>query len=98
MNFIDLQTQYRRYQKDITDRMQKVLNSAQFILGPEVAELESSLAQYVGVKHCLTVASGTDSLAARMRGAEERHDQALMRLLAARAGVGQAPGRPWRPG
>jgi UDP-2-acetamido-2-deoxy-ribo-hexuluronate aminotransferase len=67
MHFIDLQTQYQRYQNDVNDRIHKVLNHAQFIMGPEIAELEARLAQYVGVKHCLTVASGTDSLEIALR-------------------------------
>jgi UDP-2-acetamido-2-deoxy-ribo-hexuluronate aminotransferase len=67
MEFIDLKTQYQRYQTEIDARMKKVLSHGQFILGPEVAEVEALLAQYVGVKHCLTVASGTDSLEIALR-------------------------------
>ena len=67
MQFIDLQTQYRRYQAEIDARMRAVLNHGQFILGPEIAELESVLARYVGVKHCLTVASGTAGLEIALR-------------------------------
>ena len=62
MEFIDLKTQYRRYQAAIDARMRAVLDHGHFIMGPEIAELEAALASYVGVKHCLTVASGTDSL------------------------------------
>jgi UDP-2-acetamido-2-deoxy-ribo-hexuluronate aminotransferase len=67
MEFIDLKQQYRLYQAEITERMQRVLNHGQFIMGPEIAELEQALASYVGVKHCLTVASGTDSLEIALR-------------------------------
>jgi UDP-2-acetamido-2-deoxy-ribo-hexuluronate aminotransferase len=67
VEFIDLKTQYRRYQAEIDARMRQVLDHGQFILGPEIAELEERLAQYVGVKHCLTVASGTDSLEIALR-------------------------------
>jgi UDP-2-acetamido-2-deoxy-ribo-hexuluronate aminotransferase len=70
MQFIDLQTQYRRYQAEIDARMRAVLSHGQFILGPEVPELEASLAAYVGVKHCITVASGTDSLEIALRALE----------------------------
>jgi UDP-2-acetamido-2-deoxy-ribo-hexuluronate aminotransferase len=67
MQFIDLQAQYKKYQPEIDARMQAVLNHGQFILGPEIAELEKILAEYVGVKHCLTIASGTDSLEIALR-------------------------------
>jgi UDP-2-acetamido-2-deoxy-ribo-hexuluronate aminotransferase len=67
MHFIDLQQQYRRYQGDIDASLRRVLDHGQFILGPENAELESRLAQFVGSRHCLTVASGTDSLEIALR-------------------------------
>jgi UDP-2-acetamido-2-deoxy-ribo-hexuluronate aminotransferase len=67
MEFIDLKTQYRNYKSEIDTRMAAVLAHGQFILGPEIAELEAVLAQYVGVKHCLTIASGTDSLEIALR-------------------------------
>jgi UDP-2-acetamido-2-deoxy-ribo-hexuluronate aminotransferase len=67
MQFIDLQEQYRRYGADIQARMRRVFEHGQFIMGPEVAELEQALADYVGVRHCITVASGTDSLEIALR-------------------------------
>lgn len=67
MEFIDLDTQYRTYQKEIDERMRAVLEHGQYIMGPEVEELETILAKYVGVKHCITVASGTDSLEIALR-------------------------------
>ena len=67
MEFIDLKEQYRRYQKEIDDRMQRVLAHGHYIMGPEIAELEGVLAGYVGVKHAVTVASGTDSLEIALR-------------------------------
>jgi len=67
MEFIDVKAQYRKYQTAIDERMRQVLNHAHFIMGPEIAEIESALAAYVGVKHCLTVASGTDSLEIALR-------------------------------
>ena len=67
MQFIDLQAQYKKYQSEIDARLQTVLNHGHFILGPEIAELEKILAEYVGVKHCLTIASGTDSLEIALR-------------------------------
>lgn len=67
MEFIDLKTQYTRYQTGIDARMRAVLTHGHFIMGPEVAELEGELARYVGVKHCITVASGTVSLEIALR-------------------------------
>ncbi len=67
MQFIDLKTQYQRYQSEIDVRMRTVLDHGHFIMGPEIAELEAKLAEYVQVKHCLTVASGTDSLEIALR-------------------------------
>jgi UDP-2-acetamido-2-deoxy-ribo-hexuluronate aminotransferase len=67
MEFIDLKMQYRRYQAEIDARMRAVLEHGHFIMGPEIAELEGRLAAYVDVKHCLTVASGTDSLEIALR-------------------------------
>src|SRR5262249_16778709 len=67
MEFIDLKQQYRRYMNEVNERMQRVLDHGQFIMGPEIAELERILSSYVGVKHCLTVASGTDSLEIALR-------------------------------
>jgi len=62
MDFIDLKTQYRNLRESINARIQKVLDHGQFILGPEVAELEERLAHLVGVRHCVSCASGTDAL------------------------------------
>jgi UDP-2-acetamido-2-deoxy-ribo-hexuluronate aminotransferase len=67
MQFIDLQEQYRRYSDQIQARMQAVFTHGQFIMGPEVTELEQALAAYVGVRHCISVASGTDSLEIALR-------------------------------
>jgi UDP-2-acetamido-2-deoxy-ribo-hexuluronate aminotransferase len=67
MEFIDLKRQYTEYKADIDARMQAVLDHGHFIMGPEIAELEAQLATYVGVRHCITVASGTDSLEIALR-------------------------------
>lgn len=67
MQFIDLKTQYQKHKAEIDRRMAAVLEHGQFIMGPEIAELESALAAYVGTKHCLTVASGTASLEIALR-------------------------------
>src|SRR5271169_575756 len=62
MQFIDLKAQYRKLKSDIDARIQIVLEHGQYILGPEVAELESRLAARTGSKHCISCASGTDAL------------------------------------
>jgi len=62
MEFIDLKSQYQRLKADIDAGIQRVLDHGQYILGPEVAELEEKLAAYTGAKHCITVANGTDAL------------------------------------
>lgn len=60
--FIDLKIQYRALQSQIQARINAVLEHGQYIMGPEVAELEEKLAAYVGAKHCITASSGTDTL------------------------------------
>lgn len=62
MQFIDLAAQQARIKDKIDAGIQAVLNHGQYILGPEVAELEQQLAAFVGAKHCITVANGTDAL------------------------------------
>ena len=62
MQFIDLKTRHKLIGDKINARIQKVMDHGQFILGPEVVELEKKLAEYTGSKHCVTVSSGTDSL------------------------------------
>jgi UDP-2-acetamido-2-deoxy-ribo-hexuluronate aminotransferase len=60
--FVDLRPQYKAIQNDVLDRIQRVLDHGQYIMGPEVIELEERLAAYVGVKHCIAASSGTDTL------------------------------------
>lgn len=62
IQFIDLKAQYQALKSSIDARIQKVLDHGQYIMGPEVAELESKLAEYTGAAHCITVASGTEAL------------------------------------
>ncbi len=69
MQFIDLKSQQnyllhsgKTLREDINERIKTVLDHGQFILGPETSELESELKEYVGVKHCIAVSSGTDAL------------------------------------
>jgi dTDP-4-amino-4,6-dideoxygalactose transaminase len=62
MHFIDLQAQYQVLKQRIDQRVHEVLDHGQYIMGPEVRELESRLSDYVGVKHVITCANGTDAL------------------------------------
>lgn len=62
MKFIDLNAQYRALRPQIDANIQHVLDSAQFIGGAYVKELERELAAFTGRKHCVTCGSGTDAL------------------------------------
>jgi len=62
IEFVDLKVQYAALKKSMDARIQKVLDHTQFILGPEVGELERQLAAYTGARHCVTCASGTEAL------------------------------------
>lgn len=62
MEFRDLKKQYSVLRQDIDRAIQEVSTASTFIMGPQVRELEQQLADYVGVKHCLACANGTDAL------------------------------------
>ncbi len=62
MQFRDLQAQYQRHKSEIDRAIQRVLSGAAFIGGTEVAALEKQLADYVGAKHCITCANGTEAM------------------------------------
>ncbi|MCC3799634.1 DegT/DnrJ/EryC1/StrS family aminotransferase [Vibrio parahaemolyticus] len=66
MQFIDLAAQYQHLKTKIDARIHKVLDHGHYIMGPEVFELEEQLAEYVGVKHAITCANGTDALTLAM--------------------------------
>ncbi|NHQ58992.1 DegT/DnrJ/EryC1/StrS family aminotransferase [Chlorobium sp. BLA1] len=76
MQFIDLLSQKDRIRTPLLQRLERIVDSCQFIMGPEVTELESRLAAYVGSRHCVSCSSGTDAL--------------LMPLLAKGIGPGDA--------
>ncbi len=76
MQFIDLLTQKERIRATLLQRIEGILDSGHFIMGPEVTELESKLAVYVGSRHCISCSSGTDAL--------------LMPLMAKGIGAGDA--------
>ncbi len=60
--FVDLETQYAALKPQIQARIDRVLAHGQYIMGPEVGELEEKLSTYTGTRHCVTVASGTEAL------------------------------------
>ncbi len=62
--FVDLAAQHARLKDDINSRIQRVMSHGQFIMGPEVAELEDALCSFAGCKHAITTSSGTDALLA----------------------------------
>ena len=62
MEFIDLKSQQGLIREDLDRRIKAVLDHGRYVLGPEVAELEERLSEYVGVKHCIGASSGTDTL------------------------------------
>lgn len=62
MQFTDLVVQQNRIKEKLDAAIKKVLDHGQYILGPEVAELEARLAEFTGAKHCISVANGTDAL------------------------------------
>ena len=76
MDFIDLKSQQQRISAALAENIQRVLAHGQYIMGPEVQELENRLAAYVGVKHAISCSSGTDAL--------------LMSLMAYGVGPGDA--------
>jgi len=62
MQFIDLKTQQERIRENIDRRIREVLDHGKYIMGPEIQELETGLAEYVGVRYCISCSSGTDAL------------------------------------
>lgn len=62
MQFRDLHAQYEALKTDIDEAVLRVMAEGRFISGPQVGELETQLAEYVGVKHCITCGNGTDAL------------------------------------
>ena len=85
MQFIDLKAQYAALKGEIDTNMQDVLNSAAFIGGKYVKELETQLAAFTGRKHCITCANGTDALQLAFmarggggRGVRPRYDLHLL--------------------
>ena len=76
MQFIDLKIEYQSIKSQLNKAIERVLDHGQYIMGPEVMELESELALYTGSEYCISCSSGTDAL--------------LMSLMAAEIGSGDA--------
>ncbi len=77
MQFIDLAAQYQHLKTKIDARIHKVLDHGHYIMGPEVFELEAKLAEYVGVKHAITCANGTDALTLAMMALDIKEGDAV---------------------
>jgi UDP-2-acetamido-2-deoxy-ribo-hexuluronate aminotransferase len=76
--FIDLRSQFKALEPEIRRRIDQVLEHGQYIMGPQVAELEARLASFAGAKHCITVASGTEALLIALMGLGiERGDEVI---------------------
>ena len=60
--FIDLKTQYNSNKDKIDKAIHRVLDHGQYIMGPEVSELEQKLSEFIGTKHAIACSSGTDAL------------------------------------
>ncbi len=78
MQFIDLKAQRDRIRGDLDAAMARVLEHGQFIMGPEVGELERQLAAFTGARHAITCASGTDALLIAMMAKEVRPGDAVL--------------------
>ena len=76
--FVDLITQRDKIMLNLVSRITRVMSHGKFILGPEVKELEEKLADFVGVKHCITCASGTDALLIALMALEIGRDDEVI--------------------
>ena len=77
MQFRDLKTQYQKLKPKIDQAISEVLSNANFISGNQVKALEEQLAEYVGVKHCITCGSGTDALTLALKALKVGADDAV---------------------
>src|SRR5690606_11446926 len=68
MDFIDLKTQQNRIRDSLDERISAVLAHGQYILGPEVEQLEDALARFTGALYCISCANGTDALQISLMG------------------------------
>ena len=77
IEFRDLRRQYEKYKHEFDESISNVIGSSSFILGNEVVALEKELAEYVGVKHCLTCANGTDAMSLVLMAWEVKEGDAI---------------------
>lgn len=96
--FIDLKTQFRALEPEIRAAMDAVLAHGQYIMGPEIKQLEDKLAAYVGVPHAITTASGTDSLEIALRALDIGPDDEVITVpftwISTAEVIGQVGARP----
>lgn len=81
LNFCDLQKQYNDHKQEIDEAVNKVIQSAQFINGPDVGLFETELASYCGTKYAIGAASGTDALLVPLLAKVSDRVMKLSRLL-----------------
>ena len=77
MQFRDLHRQYEALKAEMDEAMLRVAASGAYIMGPQVAELEQQLAAYVGMKHCISCANGTDALWLALRALDLKAGDAV---------------------
>ncbi len=78
MDFVDLKTQYAALKESVDARIRRVLEHGQYILGPEVRELEERLEAYTGARHCIAVASGTEALLIALMALGVKRDEEVL--------------------
>lgn len=76
--FVDLKSQYKTIKKEVDSAIEKVINNSQFIQGEEVFLFEEEFANYLGVKYCIGVNSGTDALIIGIRALELKSDDEII--------------------
>lgn len=95
---LDLQRQFREIEKEVRARLETVLESQSFILGPNVAAFEDAVAAYLGVPHAIGVASGTDALLLPLRALDLRSGDEVITspftFFATAGAIHNAGGRP----
>ncbi len=69
---VDLRLQHRRIAEEVRHGMDEVLESASYVLGPQVSRFEQQYASFCGVSHCVGVGNGTDAIELALRGAGHR--------------------------
>ena len=78
MKFIDINTEYKIFKKDIDYSLKKVINNSNFILGPEVRKLEDKLKIFTGSKYCISTSSGTDGLLLALKSLNLKSDDEVI--------------------